>query len=960
MVRGFRWVVLMTLIGNLVRAQLVPQGDDVQVNSFVTGFQKRAVVASDPATGTFVVVWHSYGGDYPQDGSGSGIFAQRFYSDGSPAGAEFQVNSHTVEAQSSPAVRFDPNGDTFVIAWQGPSEEDSNRGILARRFHADGTPATNEFHVNSSFAPLQRNPVLDMSNSGAFLIAWDSTQDGGGFGIFAQHFDSAGFPVGSEFQVNSHTLFAQYKPELAAVPSTGGFVVVWESRLQDGSDTGIFAQRFNSSGTADGSEFQVNSYTDASQQHPAIGVDPATGSFMIAWTDPRSDYPGIWARRYGSDGSPMGDAFHLASGGLPAIAIDRRSRDGVVAWTNRGGIFAQRLLPDGLPVGDELRVDQKGGFYAPAIASRGNGQFAVVFTSGSDGCIIGGHGIFGRFFASDGSSVGGEFQVNGHTPGDQLYPAVSVDPDHGVFVVVWEGSGISARRFTSDGVLLEDGLPVNPSVAFFNADPSISVAAVPNRGDFVVAWPESFRDGSYKGVFAKRFGADGVATEAFQVNSNSDRSQQAPDVAAGMDSFVVVWESERQDRGGYGVFAQRFDSSGVPMDRELQVNSYTTYAQRNPSVALDSSSGDFVVVWQSFSQDGSNYGIFGQRFSSGGSPAGREFQVNSFTSLHQRSAVVGTGNGNFIVAWESLFQDGNGFGIFAQRFTSDGTLLGSELQVNSYTATDQRFPVIGVGGDGRFVIAWQSAGQDGHSYGVFARRFTSTGLATGTEFQANSYTFHSQRHPAVGMDPINGTFLVVWQSETQDGCSSVSGTSVHLRRLRTLAPSASCPPHPAEGCIAAANGRFVAKDGQSNEDDQLVWKFVSAANLAAGDFGDPLGTNEYALCIYDDGTKKIDLTVPPGSSWRALRSGGFRYRDYLGTADGTTKIELIPGEIGQSMLEWRGKGAGLRIPASASVNSLFSGSVAVTVQLHGNGNCWETTFAPARSRHRPNGYRGKL
>jgi hypothetical protein len=51
---------------------------------------------------------------------------------------------------------------------------------------------------------------------------------------------------------------------------------------------------------------------------------------------------------------------------------------------------------------------------------------------------------------------------------------------------------------------------------------------------------------------------------------------------------------------------------GEPLGPEFRVNTYTTYNQYVSSVAADSS-GRFVVVWQS-PQDGSGYGIFGQRF----------------------------------------------------------------------------------------------------------------------------------------------------------------------------------------------------------------------------------------------------------------------------------------------------------------------------------------------------------
>jgi hypothetical protein len=44
------------------------------------------------------------------------------------------------------------------------------------------------------------------------------------------------------------------------------------------------------------------------------------------------------------------------------------------------------------------------------------------------------------------------------------------------------------------------------------------------------------------------------------------------------------------------------------------VNTYTTSRQARPAVASDAP-GNFVVAWESNTQDGSNYGVFGQRYS---------------------------------------------------------------------------------------------------------------------------------------------------------------------------------------------------------------------------------------------------------------------------------------------------------------------------------------------------------
>ena len=81
--------------------------------------------------------------------------------------------------------------------------------------------------------------------------------------------------------------------------------------------------------------------------------------------------------------------------------------------------------------------------------------------------------------------------------------------------------------------------------------------------------------------------------------------------------------------------------------------------------------GDFVVAWSSNTQDGSNTGVFGRRFSSAGFPLANEFQINTYTNSYQHfPAVDADASGDFVVAWHSAAQDGSHYGIFAQRFAN--------------------------------------------------------------------------------------------------------------------------------------------------------------------------------------------------------------------------------------------------------------------------------------------------
>jgi hypothetical protein len=186
--------------------------------------------------------------------------------------------------------------------------------------------------------------------------------------------------------------------------------------------------------------------------------------------------------------------------------------------------------------------------------------------------------------------------------------------------------------------------------------------------------------------------------------------------------FVVVWAGGDEDGFGYGVFAQRFTSAGMRFGGEFLVNSYTTGDQWFPRAAVDAS-GNFVVVWRSDGQDGSGYGVFGQRFSSIGAPLGIEFRINTVTSDSQEApAVAFDGSGKFVVTWQSTVPGVEGANIVGQVFASDGSPLATEFRVNTYTTYSQSGPSVDVATNGDFVVAWSSLQEDGSLDGVFAQR----------------------------------------------------------------------------------------------------------------------------------------------------------------------------------------------------------------------------------------------
>lgn len=369
--------------------------------------------------------------------------------------------------------------------------------------------------------------------------------------------------------------------------------------------------------------------------------------------------------------------------------------------------------------------------------------------------------------------LGPEFQVNSYTTNHQRNCAVAAD-DAGNFVVVWSSfqdgsySAVVGQRFDAVGNKVGGEFQVNSYTTGYQAYPAL---AADSSGNFVVVWESYGQDGSLFGVFARRYDTAGLPLgDEFQVNTYTTNGQRVPSVAVdGSGGFVVVWSSREQDGSGYGVFGQRFNPAGSPVGGEFQVNSYTTSAQSTGVVAADFA-GDFTVVWMSSDQDGSTRGVFGQRFDSAGAPAGSEFQVNTYTTDQQDwPAVAANAAGEVVVVWESSGQDGSYSGIFGQRFDAAGTPAGSEFQVNLHSGLEQGRPAVAEDAQGSFIVVWESYGQDGAGFGLFARNFDSAGGGWPRELQANSVWTADQRDPAAAIGG-SGEFVVVWESsDGQDG-----------------------------------------------------------------------------------------------------------------------------------------------------------------------------------------------
>lgn len=253
-----------------------------------------------------------------------------------------------------------------------------------------------------------------------------------------------------------------------------------------------------------------------------------------------------------------------------------------------------------------------------------------------------------------------------------------------------------------------------------------------------------------------------VSGTEFQINTWTNLDQaNAAIVMDGSGNFVVVWNSYRQDGSSNGIFGRRFDPNCEPLSDEFQINTETSGNQKEPSVATDTA-GNFVVTWHGpgISQED----IFAQRFDPNGQPIGGEFRVNSYTDDKQLCPSVAMNiDGSFVVVWESMDIPEEGkSAIRGQLYDNSGSSIGPELVIND-EPSDCRYPDVAMDGSGNFAVVWM---QDEGSNSIMAKLYNADGSAKTEPFEVSTIGFSSITSPSIAMDAA-GHFVVAWDGDPE-------------------------------------------------------------------------------------------------------------------------------------------------------------------------------------------------
>jgi phosphodiesterase/alkaline phosphatase D-like protein len=702
---------------------------------------------------------------------------------------------------------------------------------LASALHAQsGLTRLGEFKVNTTTSGDQFDPRMAVDAAGNFVVVWTSA-DSSGSGIFAQRYNPACAPVGSEFQVNpAPGTNDQRNPSVSMAPD-GRFVIVWEAAnpAVENLPTGIRGRLYDANGTP---QIDFDGSPGRAAGHPSVAMD-ASGRFVVAWDESNYQLGRAWALRFSAVGTPVGSIFQMHPGYNPAnerpSVSTNASGDFVIAWyadvPENQAVFARGYFADGTTKFDVARVSpvEQAIHQLPSVAMRADGSFIVAWqeATGLDGS---GYGIYRRRFDASGNALDpAKVLVNTATAGEQSAGSVSVGPS-GEFVVGYRSMGfdgsaeaVTAQRFDANGTKVGSEFFANTFTA--GAQTCIynnGANAIDAQGNLIFVWQSAAQDGSGLGIYADKFYLpnQGPPLTEFRVNTTTTGDQQSASVACAPDGrSVVAWTNAADN----SIYFQRYGSAGLRVGTESKANTASAILSGPPSVAMDQT-GNFIVTWVK-GGDGDGWGIAAQRFNSNGEPIGiggtigpAEFNVNTQTQYDQSTQDVAMAtDGRFAICWHTYFYPESLYRSYVQFYNANGSAVGGQVQLNPATLYDST-PAIAARPGGGFGVVWRqsSAGNDDIKLRLFS--------ADGTPEQSGNILPVAeglQNSPAIAFAP-DGSIVVAFMTSGGDA----SGNAIFAQRL-TAAGS-------------KVGSRFLVNNAQGGDQANPCVVFDSASTFVVG------------------------------------------------------------------------------------------------------------------------------
>jgi hypothetical protein len=368
-----------------------------------------------------------------------------------PLGDSFQVNPPGQAFGFLPHVAADSAGE-FVVTWIAPAPGAPSPALYARRFAADGRPATGAIRVAISgelaYPWVRDQTGVAMMADGSFVVVFPKGPDRDSYAIVARRYGPGGAREAEVLVTPAASVVS------VAALGDGGVAVTWQTP----NPPNLWIRSFGPDLTPRGPAFEAEQYASS----PGVAASPSdpSGEFVMAWQgfDSNSQSLFIGAQTFAADGTP-GKRIRVANPSYNDTSFVYAGMDGdgnfLVAWAENSAreadpVFARRFRADGAPLGGEFPLDLGGkGFLPSSLAMGGRGNF--VLTWKGPGSTSGNDTVFARRFAADGSPLGPVIPAVPDAPGHRIAEQAAIGMDGG-FVVVWSssevpGEQVFARRF---------------------------------------------------------------------------------------------------------------------------------------------------------------------------------------------------------------------------------------------------------------------------------------------------------------------------------------------------------------------------------------------------------------------------------------------------------------------------------------------------------------------------------
>lgn len=299
-------------------------------------------------------------------------------------------------------------------------------------------------------------------------------------------------------------------------------------------------------------------------------------------------------------------------------------------------------------------------------------------------------------------------------------------------------------------------------------------------GGAIVTWVDKRLGSIDEDIYAQRIDASGnVLWTANGVGVCLAGGRQLyPRIAEdGAGGAIICWQDVRT--GGFDVYAQRVNSSGVVQWTTGGVGVCTTLAGQSSIMMVSDGGGGAIMAWvEAPSGPGSQY-IYSQRvngtgavqWTASGVPVCTTPSINSIMGIHPDGA------GGAIISW--LNAVGGPFtGPLVQRVDPSGALLWTSGGV-ALTTTIDYYPAwisMAEDGSGGVIAAWQTGSDDIRAQKVNASgsvQWGSTGVGVCT-------TSAEQRYPSAVSDGAGGA-IVAWDDDRY----FPNGFDVYAQRLNS-------------------------------------------------------------------------------------------------------------------------------------------------------------------------------